>query len=365
MEKTGVVIIGAGVVGLSIAAELSKKNQEIILLEKETSFGQSTSSRNSEVIHAGIYYPKDSLKARLCVEGNRLLYEYCQKQNIAHKRLGKIIVAENEAEVKELEELRQKGQENGVRDLAWMAAKELAEYEPAVKAVKALSSPNTGIIDSHQLMKALEAEAKSNGVILAYGNAVTGLKQEPDGYLVQLAGGEPLKSDVVINSAGLAADQIAAMVGIDIDQNKYRLKYCKGEYFAYTRPSVIKHLVYPVPGKDAAGLGVHSVIDLAGGLKFGPSAEYVSEIEYRVDPTHRKVFWESIKELFPQIKEADLAPDQAGVRPKLQGPGEAFRDFVIKEEASLGYPGLINLIGIESPGLTACLAIARYVGSLI
>jgi len=365
MERTGIVIVGAGVIGLAIAAELSKKHQDVILLEQEASFGQGTSSRNSEVIHAGIYYPKDSLKAKLCVEGNRMLYEYCQNKSIAHKRLGKIIVAENNAEVEELEELMKKGQDNGVPDLAWMEGKTLAEYEPAVEAVRALHSPNTGIIDSHQLMKALETEAKSNGVLLAYGNAVTGITKEQGGYVVALDSDDSIKCEILINSAGLFSDQIAALVGIDIDKNKYRLKYCKGEYFTYTKPPLIKHLVYPVPGQDAAGLGVHSVIDLAGSLKFGPSAEYVSEIDYKVDPSHRQAFWESIKGLFPQIKEDDLAPDQAGVRPKLQGPGESFRDFVIKEESDLGFKGFINLIGIESPGLTACLAIANYVGGLI
>ena len=365
MDHTKITIIGAGVVGLAIAAELSKQHKDIVLLEKETSFGQGTSSRNSEVIHAGIYYPKGSLKAKLCVEGSRLLYKYCQEKAIPHKRLGKIIVALNNREVRQLDELMNKGKGNWVRDLRLMMGAELARFEPGVKGVKALYSPNTGIIDSHQLMKALEKQAQGNGCLLAYGSQLTAIQKETDGYILFVNGEASLKTEIVINSAGLFADQVAAMTGIDMAKRKYRLYLCKGEYFSYTKPSFIKHLVYPVPEHDITGLGVHSVIDLAGGLKFGPSVEYVDKIDYTVDPAHRRAFWGDIVKLFPQVKEADLAPDQAGMRPKLQGPGEGVRDFVIKEESASGFPGLINLLGIESPGLTACLAIARHVKDMI
>jgi L-2-hydroxyglutarate oxidase LhgO len=365
MDKVKITIIGAGVVGLAVAAELSKKHKEIVLLEKETSFGQGTSSRNSEVIHAGIYYPKGSLKAKLCVEGNRLLYKYCQEHNIPHKRLGKIIVAINDGEVRQLDELLKKGEGNWVRDLRFMMGPELAKFEPGVKGVKALYSPNTGIVDSHQLMKALEREAEGNGVTMAYGSEIRGVRGEGRGYILNINGEELLKTEYLINSAGLFADRIAAMAGIDIDKCKYRLHLCKGEYFAYTKPPFIKHLVYPVPEHDITGLGVHSVVDLAGGLKFGPNVEYVDKVDYAVNPVHRHAFWQDIVGLFPQIKEDDLAPDQAGMRPKLQGPRDGVRDFVINEESRLGLPGLINLIGIESPGLTACLAIGKYVGQMI
>ena len=365
MDQTKITIIGAGVIGLALAAELSKKYKDIVLLEKETTFGQGTSSRNSEVIHAGIYYPKGSLKAKLCVEGSRLLYKYCQEHDIPHKRLGKIIVALNSREVRQLEELMNKGKGNWARDLRFMMGAELARFEPGVKGVKALYSPNTGIIDSHLLMKALEKEAQGNGCLLAYGSAVRGVRYEREEYALNINGEESLKTKILINSAGLGADQIAAMAGIDIVKKKYRLHLCKGEYFAYNKPSFIKRLVYPVPGHDITGLGVHSVIDLAGGLKFGPSVEYVDKIDYKVDPGHRRAFWASVVKLFPQVKEDDLSPDQAGMRPKLQGPGEGVRDFVIKEESASGFPGLINLVGIESPGLTACLAIARYVADLV
>ena len=365
MDKAQITIIGAGVVGLAIAAELSKKHQDIVLLEKETAFGQGTSSRNSEVVHAGIYYPRGSLKAKLCVEGNRLLYKYCQEHNIPHKRLGKIIVALNDGETRQLAGLMKQGEENWVRGLRFMMGAELAKFEPGVKGVKALYSPDTGIIDSHKLMAAFEAEEQSRGCVLSYGSQLTAIKREPDGYVLSINGEPALKTGLLINSAGLFADRIAAMAGIDIDKHKYRLHFCKGEYFAYTKPSFIKHLVYPVPEHDITGLGVHSVIDLAGGLKFGPNTEYINGLDYTVNPAHRRGFWESIVKLFPQVKEDDLAPDQAGVRPKLQGPGDGVRDFVISEESRLGLPGLINLIGLESPGLTACLAIGKYVGQMI
>ncbi|MFA4884247.1 MAG: NAD(P)/FAD-dependent oxidoreductase [Candidatus Margulisiibacteriota bacterium] len=364
MDTTRITIIGAGVVGLAIAAELSRKQQDIVLLEKETSFGQGASSRNSEVIHAGIYYPKGSLKAKLCVEGSKLLYKYCQEHDIPHKRLGKIIVAINDGEVKQLEGLMKQGELNWVRGLRYMMGTELAKFEPGVKGVKALYSPNTGIIDSHQLMKALEQEAQENGCLLAYGSQLTAVSRQPDGYLLSINGEPSLKTEILINSSGLYADQLAAMAGIDIIKEKYRLHFCKGEYFAYTKPPFIKHLVYPVPEHDVTGLGVHSVVDLAGGLKFGPSVQYVDKLDYTVDPAHRRAFWESVVKLFPQVREEDLAPDQAGIRPKLQGPSEGVRDFVIREESRLGLPGLINLIGIESPGLTACLAIAKHVSAL-
>lgn len=365
MDKVKITIIGAGVIGLAIAAELSKKHQDVVLLEKETSFGQGTSSRNSEVAHAGIYYPKGSLKAKLCVEGNKSLYKYCQAHKVPHQRLGKIIVAINNREISQLEELIRQGEGNWVRGLRFMMGTELAKFEPGVKGVRALYSPNTGIVDSHQLMKALEQEAQGNGCLLAYGSEVRGVRYEGRGYILKLNGEESLKTEILINSAGLFADKVAAMAGIDIDKEKYRLHFCKGEYFAYTKPAFIKHLVYPVPEHDVTGLGVHSVIDLAGGLKFGPNTEYINEIDYKVDPGHRRAFWESVVKLFPQVKEDDLAPDQAGVRPKLQGPRDGVRDFVISEESRLGLPGLINLIGIESPGLTACLAIGKYVGQMI
>lgn len=361
MEKTGITIIGAGVVGLAIAAELSKKYKDIVLLEKESFFGQGISSRNSEIIHAGIYYPEDSLKAKLCVEGNKLLYQFCLDNNIPHKQLGKLIVAEDDNEVEQLQELKKKAVRNGVNDLSWLDERQIKEIEPAVRACAALFSPSTGIIDTHSLMKCLEQKAKQQEVLISYRSEVTNIRRVDGGYEVEINSEDKIVTQILINSAGLFSDKLAAMAGLDIDKLKYRLHYCKGEYFSYRKPSFLKHLVYPVPEVDIKSLGIHSVIDLAGGLKFGPSAEYVDELDYQVDPSNAVQFHAAISRMFPQVRREDLHPDQAGIRPKLQGSGEGFRDFVIKEESNNGYSGLINLIGIESPGLTACLAIARHV----
>ncbi len=365
VENVGIAIIGAGVVGLAVAAELSKKHKDVILLEKESSFGQGTSSRNSEIIHAGIYYPKESLKAKLCVEGKDLLYAFCEKNNVPCKKLGKIIAAVDESEIVQLRDLEQKAKANGVVDLTWLSKKQIEEFEPAIKAVSTLYSPSTGIIDSHSLMKCLEQKAKDNGVIISYGSEVRGMRYGGNKYVVNVNGEDMLETKLLINSAGLYSDKIAAMVGIDIEKNHYKLHYCKGEYFSYGKPSFLKHLVYPVPEAEVKSLGIHAVIDLAGGLKFGPSAEYVDVIDYNVNPANSPKFAAAVRNLFPQVGEVDLSPDQAGIRPKLQGPGEGFRDFVISEESGKGFPGLINLIGIESPGLTACLAIARHTASLL
>lgn len=364
MEKVNITIIGAGVVGLAVAAELSKKHKDIVLVEKESSFGQGISSRNSEIIHAGIYYPKDFLKANLCVEGKDLLYSFCEKNRIPFKKLGKIIAAVDEDEAVQLRELEQKAKANGVGDLTWLSKKQIKELEPAVNAVSALYSPSTGIIDSHLLMKHLEQKAKDNGVLIAYGSEVKSVRYEGRRYVINVNGEDALETKVLVNSAGLYSDRIAAMAGIDIDKNHYKLHYCKGEYFSYAKPSFLKHLVYPVPEAEVKSLGIHAVIDLAGGLKFGPSAEYVDVIDYNVNPANRPKFAAAVRNLFPQVGEDDLSPDQAGIRPKLQGSGEGFRDFVISDESDKGFPGLINLIGIESPGLTACLAIARLVTAL-
>ena len=365
MEKVGITIIGAGVVGLAVAAELSKKNKDVVLLEKESSFGQEISSRNSEIIHAGIYYEKDSLKAKLCVEGKDLLYAFCKENGIPHAKPGKIIVAVDAEEEKQLDQLAQKGKANGVYDLQHLTKKQTHELEPSVNAYASLFSPSTGIIDSHSLMKCLEQKAKDRGAIISYGSEVKGIRHEGRKYVLDINGEEAIETEILINSAGLYSDKIAAMAGINIEKNKYKLHYCKGEYFSYNKSSFIKHLIYPVPEKETISLGVHAIIDLTGGLKFGPSAEYVEQINYDVNLQNRYKFWESVVKLFPQVIEEDLSPDQAGIRPKLQGPGEGVRDFVIKEESDNGLPGLINLIGIESPGLTASLAIARHVSNAL
>jgi L-2-hydroxyglutarate oxidase LhgO len=356
MEKVKITIIGAGVVGLAIAAELGEKYKDIVLVEKESSFGQETSSRNSEIIHAGIYYPKDSLKAKLCVKGKDLLYDYCNKNSIPFAKMGKLIVATSEDEVEQLDQLQKKAEANGVNDLIRLNAKETKEKEPLVKVHSSIFSPSTGIVDSHSLMKSLEREVISNGVMISYQSEVTSLEKLDSGYRVTINQEDDFESEIVINAAGLFADIIAKKAGYD-----YKIYYCKGDYFAYSKPSFTKHLVYPVPEENTKGLGVHSVTDLGGCLKFGPNAVYVDALNYEVDISQKSEFYRSIIKLFPHVKEGDLQPDQAGIRPKLQGPGDGVKDFVIEREND----HLINLIGIESPGLTACLAIAGRVSSLL
>ena len=368
MEKVNVVIVGAGVVGLAIASEIARKNRDIYILEKEKSYGQAASSRNSEVVHAGIYYPKGSLKAELCVRGNALIYRICEK-GIAHSRIGKIIVATNEAEVKQLEELLRQGRENGARSLEMIDEDRIRELEPKVRATAAIYSPSTGIVDVHGLMDYFYREARRNSVIdpLVLDTKVTGLQQKGDGYVVEMvSGGEvfSVEARVVINAAGLHADSVAEMAGMDAEKEGYRIHWCKGDYFSLSGKPPARMLVYPVPPTEGVSLGIHTVPDLMGRLKFGPNAYYVNEIDYKVE-SNRDDFWRDIVSYLPSVRREDLHPDMSGIRAKLQGQGEPFRDFVIRHEEDKGFPGLINLIGIESPGLTCAPAIAEMVRKIV
>lgn len=370
MERVDVIIIGAGVVGLAIASELSRtRAAEIVLLEKYPYFGAETSSRNSEVIHAGMYYPGDSLKAQFCVRGNHLLYELCEKNRIPYRKCGKLIVASTAEEMGKVEELYRQGNINGVAGLVMLNTQQINALEPEVRAKDALYSPETGLIDAHRLMQFYETQAASNGVMIAYQNEVTGLEKQADAYKVTIrdetGGTFDILSGVVINSAGLNSDKVAEMAGIDPARHQYRLHYCKGEYFnvANRHTGRIRHLVYPVPTEYS--LGIHTRLRLDGTLALGPSASYLNEINYEVDPELQSEFYNSVKDFLPYIQYDDLTPEMAGIRPKLQGPGEKFRDFVISEESVKGFPGLINLIGIDSPGLTSAPAIAEYVTGLL
>jgi len=369
MEKQDVIIVGGGVVGLAIARELSSTGKDVLLIERYPTFGQETSSRNSEVIHAGIYYEKDSLKAKLCVKGKELLYEFCRKYDVPHKHLGKLIVAINDTETKELKELFKRGKDNGVDDLSLLSKNEVKEKEPNIKAEAALYSPSTGIVDTHKLMKCLESQAKKNGVTLAYSCELISISNKIQPYEIELkdADGEKMSisAPVFINSGGLNSDKIASMVGIDIDKSGYNLYYSKGEYFRVkgSKAGLVKHMIYPTPKE--ASLGIHTVTDMEGQLKLGPNALYVEKIDYDVDELHIDEFYESTRNFLPFIEKDDLSPDTSGIRAKLQAPGAHKRDFVISEESNKGFPGFINLIGIESPGLTASLAIARYVKDLV
>jgi len=365
-DSLNITVIGAGVVGLSIAEELSANYRHVLLIEKNDGFGQETSSRNSEVIHAGIYYPHGFMKASFCTEGNPLLYNLCRERNIPHKRLGKLIVATNDEECEHLENIKKHAEGNGVSDLTLLGKKQVLTLEPEVSAMAAIYSPSTGIIDSHSLMRSFCISAEGSGAVIAFRSKVTAIHAENGIYEVETNGGEyRCHTKVIINSAGLYSDSIAAMAGIDIDLRGYRLKYCKGNYFSASPSPKLNHLVYPVPPENTESLGIHATLDLSNRVKFGPDSQYIDEIEYGIDEGRRESFYQSIRNYLPGIKPEYLHPDMCGIRPKLQGPGEDYRDFIIKDERDIGYPGLINLIGIESPGLTSCVAIARYVKSLV
>lgn len=365
MEEIRITIIGAGVVGLAIAAELSTKYDDIIVLERHDTFGRETSSRNSEVIHSGIYYPEGSLKARLCVEGAEQLYNICNNYSIPHKRLGKLIVAAEESELGILEKLYKNGQRNNVKGLTILDRDAVNRMEPNIKALASLYSPNTGIVDSHSMMKYFYNAAKDNGVLFGFNSEVNRLDKESDGFVIGIRQDDyQFKSKVVINCAGLSSDYIAKLTGIDIQKSGYELKYCKGSYFSYAKPSPVKILIYPVPHEELVGLGVHATLDLGGRLRFGPDTEYIDAIEYKVDADKKDFFYKGASKIINGLDKDALVPDMAGIRPKLSGKNEKTRDFVITDEAQKGLGGLINLIGIESPGLTASPAIAKTVADM-
>lgn len=369
MADTPLTVIGGGVIGLAIAAECARRFSPLIVLERNERIGQETSSRNSEVIHAGIYYPEGSLKARLCVEGRELLYELCGKHGIPHNRLGKIITAATPAEAATLEGLLRRGSANGV-ELEILTAPRVRELEPHIVSCGAILSPSTGIISAHGLMDFFAARAREGGATIQTRCAVTGIQRAQGCYAVTIAEGgatSTFTSERVVNAAGLEADTVAGMAGIDLDAAGYRLTYSKGCYFSLPSSyrALVRRLVYPVP--DADSLGVHVVLDLGGRLKFGPDVEYLPDrrIDFRVDEAKREAFGEAVRRILPAVRTEDLTPDICGIRPRLQKQGDPFRDFVIREENGRGLPGFVNLIGMESPGLTASPAIARYVASLL
>jgi L-2-hydroxyglutarate oxidase LhgO len=364
-----VAIIGAGAVGLACAAQLASAGRSVVVIERHGSAGQETSSRNSGVIHAGLYYPAGSLKALTCVEGRGLLYARCNKHAVPHRKAEKLLVATDAAETTKLEGIFARGIENGAGALRMLDRAEVRALEPRVRAVAGLLSPETGIVDAHGLMDSYKAEASSHGAEISWATSVEALERRADGWRVVTRGsdGAPflLEAASVVNAAGLAADRIAALAGLDVDALGLRLHPCKGDYFALSTRlrGIATRLVYPVPVQ--AGLGIHITMDLGGKLAAGPDTEYVDRVRYDIDPAKAAVFGAAIRRYLPEVRDDDLTPDYAGVRPKLQGPGQDFRDFVIEEASAHGAPGLINLVGIESPGLTASEAIARRVAALL
>jgi L-2-hydroxyglutarate oxidase LhgO len=357
MADTPLTVVGAGVVGLAVAARLSARFPELVILERRERHGSETSSRNSEVIHGGMYYPAGSRKARLCVRGRQLLYELCARAGIRHLRTGKLIVAMREEERGELERLRALGTQNGV-ELSLLTAAECQRLEPAVPAVAGLWSPTTGIVSAHELMDALLHAARGQGALLQPRAELVGLERRDSDYRLEIRtpdGTETLTSERVVNAAGLESDQVAALAGIDVAAAGYRLHWWKGSYFAVSggKSRLLSRLVYPVP--DQVSLGVHAVLGLEGRLRFGPDAELLPsrQLDYAVAESKRESFARAVRRLVPAIAAEDLSPDIAGIRARLQGPGEGFRDFVIAEESARGLPGFVNLVGIDSPGLTS------------
>ena len=359
--------------GLSIAVELAQKYDSIFVIEQQPSFGHGISSRNSEVIHAGIYYQPGSLMAKLCVEGNRRLYQLCDKNGIRYRRIGKIIIANSADQISDLERLFDTGSKNGVDGLKIISDKQIAALEPNVVAKAGLVSPNTGIIDGLGLMDCLYASAKASGADFAFNTKIVGLECQPDGITVVTESNDgeifTYGSKVVINCAGLFSDQIAEMVGLDIDKLGYRLFFCKGDYFSLRRSlkNLVSRLIYPMKTPKSPGLGVHITIDLDGGLRLGPDAVYLeSNLEnYKIDSGKRFSFAEAAKQYLPSLTVDDLQPGMSGIRPKRTPPGKTQRDFVIRHEVDRNCPGFINLVGIESPGLTSALAIGKYVREIV
>jgi L-2-hydroxyglutarate oxidase LhgO len=364
-ESVDCVVIGAGVVGLAVARALALAGREVLVLEKERWVGSETSSRNSEVIHAGIYYPKGSLKAQLCLAGKHKLYAYCAERGIAHRRLGKLIVACSEAEIAILDGVRQRAEANGVDDLRWLGSNELRALEPELAAIGAYVSPSTGIIDSHGLMLAYEADLEAAGGMVVLRAPVLSGRVEAPGFTLEIGGAEPMRlaCRLLVNSAGIHAPSLARRIAGIPPASIPRDYFCRGVYFTLAGRSPFRHLIYPVP--EAAGLGVHLTLDLAGQARFGPDVEWIDGIDYTVDPRRGERFYAAIRTYWPALRDGALQPGYAGIRPKISGAKEPAADFLLQGSAEHGIAGLVNLYGIESPGLTASLAIAERVLSLL
>jgi L-2-hydroxyglutarate oxidase LhgO len=367
-----VVVVGAGVVGLAVAAAAARSGSRVIVLERNEAIAREITSRNSEVIHAGIYYPAGSLKAEMCVEGRRALYQRCRERSVPHRRTGKLIVATNDEELEVLEGIQRTARANGV-ELEHRDAGAVHALEPQVAAVGALLSPETGIVDAHAYSLSFQAEAEEHDAMVVLRTEAIAIEPSGQGWRVDARSRDPagggevqsLHAGAVVNAAGLAGTQVAEMAGFDVDACGYRLHYCKGDYFSLA-PSAglsLEHLVYPVPA--LAGLGTHATLDLGGRIRFGPDTEYVDDLRYDVNAEKATGFAEAVSRYLPQVRAEMLSPDYAGIRPKLAGPGVGFADFVLAEESDRGMPGFVNCIGIESPGLTAATAIADRVAALL
>jgi L-2-hydroxyglutarate oxidase LhgO len=364
MDEVDTIIAGAGVVGLAVGRALARAGRDVILVDTERHIGAGISSRNSEVIHAGLYYPLGSLKARLCVEGKDKLYAFCEARGVPHRRCGKLIVATEPGQQAKLEAFVALASGAGVHDLAMLDAAAARRLEPALRCSGALLSPSTGIIDSHAYMLALQGEAEAHGMVSALGTRITAVEPHGDGlHLVFDDEARPsLKARLLVNAAGLGAQALARGVAGLPRSAVPPLHLAKGHYFALSGKAPFDRLIYPMP--HDGGLGVHLTLDMAGQARFGPDVEWVDGLDFDVDPSRAGVFYDAVRRYWPALPDDALQPAYAGIRPKLSGPGEAAADFVVAGPADHGVPGLINLFGIESPGLTASLALADLVAGL-
>jgi L-2-hydroxyglutarate oxidase LhgO len=364
MENVDCVVVGAGVVGLAVARALALAGREVIVLEAAEAIGTETSSRNSEVIHAGIYYPKGSLMARACVEGRRKLYAYCREHDVPHRNCGKLIVATNAQEDDMLASIQGRAEANGVEGMRVLTAAEARALEPNLQCTSALFSPATGIIDSHTYMLALQGDAEAHGAMIAFHSPMLGGRVTAAGIEVDVGGAEPmqLRARLLVNSAGLHAPGLARKIAGMPSDRVPAAYYAKGNYFTLSGRSPFSRLIYPVP--VPGGLGVHITIDMGGQAKFGPDVEWIPSIDYSVDPHRADKFYAAVRKYWPALKDGALQPGYAGIRPKIVPQGAPAQDFTITGPADHGVPGLIHLFGIESPGLTASLALGEHVRAM-
>ena len=366
MELVECLVVGAGVIGLAIARALARAGREVIVVESESGIGSGVSSRNSEVIHAGIYYPTGLVKTRLCVDGKAMLYAFCREFGVPHKRCGKLLVAVNAGEVDKLAALKRQADANGVTDLVWLSGQEARALEPALKAERALLSPSTGIIDAHAYMLALRGDAEAHGAMIAFETPVLAGRAGERGLVIETGGPAPMRIAAarVVNAAGLGAQALArSIAGMPAGRDPAVASRQGQLLFPERAISPFSRLIYPMP--TPGGLGVHLTLDLAGQAKFGPDVEWVDAIDYDVDPARAASFYAAIRAYWPDLPEGALQPGYAGVRPKIERPGGSTTDFLLQTEKDHGLAGLINLFGIESPGLTASLAIADWVARVV
>ena len=361
MAEVDCIVAGAGAVGLAVARELALAGDEVLVLESAAAIGTGTSSRNSEVIHAGIYYPTNSLKAELCVAGKAALYRFCAKRDVAHRRIGKLIVAVNDSEIPRLEEYKRQAEANGVRDLEWLSAGEVRRREPEVICARALLSPSTGILDTHEYMLALQADLESAEGLVAFNAPVAEVVAQGDGFSVQTGGADPTRIQCrrFINAAGLHAPALAGKIHGLAPEHVPQAFFAKGHYYSLRGKSPFKQLIYPLAGEG--GLGIHVTLDMAGAARFGPDVSWVDDEDYSFDDARRGEFEAAIRRYYPGLESDRLQSAYTGIRPKIVGPGAAAADFLLQDASVHGVPGLVNLFGIESPGITASLAIAARV----